>query len=127
MNSNIILCIYCHLKPDQVQDGHDVLFQMANSLEMEVETDSDFTISSGSASNASDVVVIHLNTDVPRADYDVQQAREIVNNLFGRLNLFKKYIDVQTSEVKYSFAIDEGDVASEDNKYTYTLEEVLPL
>lgn len=126
MSNKTILSVYCHLKPDQIQEGHKAaLIQMVNSLKLEM--DSGFLISSGPASGSSNEVAIYLCTVVPSADYDVQQARSIADKLFGQLNSCKKYIDIQTSEVKSSFPIDEGDVASEDNKYTYTLEEVLPL
>lgn len=125
MNNKTILSVYCYLKPDQIQEGQKALIQMVKSLNSEMN--SRFFICSGSPSGTSDEVAIHLCTDVPGAAYDEQQARDIAKKLFGQLNSYKKYIEIQTSEVKSSFPIDEGDVASEDNKYTYTLEEVLPL
>lgn len=127
MNNMTILNIHCHLKPSQVQEGHDTLFQMAKILKTEVENDSNFSISYGSPSNNSNGVSIYLITKVPGAIFDKNEARKIADTIFTQLQNYIEAIDKKTSTVVSSFPLGDGDLANEDNEYTYTLEEVLPL
>lgn len=127
MSNMTILSIYCHLKPNQMQEGRNSLFQKAKIMKPEVENDSNFSISYGSPSITSNEASINLSTKVPGANFDKNEARKIADTIFMQLKNYIEAIDKRTSTVVSSFPLCEGDLANEDNEYTYTLEEVLPL
>lgn len=100
---------------------------MAKILNTEMENESNFSISYGSPSNTSNEVSIYLSTKMPGANFDKNEARKIADTIFTQLKNYIEAIDKRTSIVVSSIPLCEGDSANEDNEYTYTLEEVLPL